>query len=214
MASAPGVEKIARLGRRKVYLDDEERFVFPSPVQIAEQGQRPLADLRLGLSSRPRNIFLMAISLTRDPQLVELRETPRLSTGEAVRLLDSYRGIGPKIAGCVALMCLDKLDAFPVDRWVQRALAHCDLSAMPDRLAERARSGRTLTEAQQYRVAEWAREHFGQYAGYADQHLFHWIEPHKDRVGRNGVCPLCGPGQVPTGRRDEWRRALCPDATP
>ena len=126
-SAVASVEKIARLGRRKVYLDDEERFVFPSPVQIAEQGQRPLADLRLGLSSRPRNIFLMAISLTRDPLLVELRETPRLSTGEAVRLLDSYRGIGAKIAGCVALMCLDKLDAFPVDRWVQRALAHCDV---------------------------------------------------------------------------------------
>ena len=180
------VEKIARLGRRKVYLDDEERFVFPSPAQIAEQGQRPLVDLRLGLSSRPRNIFLMASCLTRDPLLVELRATPQVSTGEAVRLLDSYRGIGPKIAGCVALMSLNKLDAFPVDRWVQRALAHCDLSAMPDRLAERVRSGRTLTEAQQYLVADWAREHFGQYAGYVGQHLFHWIEPHKDRLAGTG----------------------------
>ena len=187
------VEKIARLSRRKVYLDDEERFVFPTPAQIAEQGQGPLVDLRLGLPSRPRNIFRMANHLSRDPRLVELRETPRVSTGEAVRSLDDRPGIGPKIAGCVALMSLDRLDAFPVDRWIQRALAPCDLSAMPGRLAERVRSGRALTEAQQYRVAEWAREHFGQYAGYANQHLFHWIEPHKDRAGRNGVCPLCGP---------------------
>ena len=126
----------------------------------------------MGLSSRSRNIFRMAIDLTRDPLLLE-------RSGDAVRLLDSYKGIGPKIASCVALMSLDKLDAFPVDRWVQRALAECDLSAMPNRLAERVRSGGILTEAQQYRVADWAGEHFGQFAGYANQYLFHWIEPHK-----------------------------------
>ena len=159
---------------------------------VAEQGERALADLELGLSSRSRNIFLIGIYLTRDPLLLELGGDTEISAAEAVRLLDSYRGIGPKIAGCVALMSLDKLDAFPVDRWVQRALAHCDLSAMPKGLAERVRSGRTLTEAQQYRVAEWARDYFGSHAGYGNQYLFHWIEPHKERVGRNGVCLICG----------------------
>ena len=40
---------------------------------------------------------------------------PEVSGGEAVTLLDSCRGIGPRTAGCVALMSLEKLDAFPVD---------------------------------------------------------------------------------------------------
>ncbi len=173
------VESIAQLGRRKVYLDDDEWYVFPGPAQIAEQEESALADLRLGLSSRSRNIFRMAINLTRAPLLLERTAAPQLSAVEAVKLLDSYPGIGPKIASCVALMSLDKLDAFPVDRWVLRALAECDLSAMPPGLAERVRSGRTLTQAQQYRVAEWAGEFFGQFAGYANQYLFHWIEPHK-----------------------------------
>ena len=173
------VESIAQLGRRKVYLDDDEWYVFPGPAQIAEQGESALADLRLGLSSRSSNIFRMAIYLTRDPLLLELSGDPEISAAEAVRLLDSYRGIGPKIASCVALMSLDKLDAFPVDRWVQRALAEYDLSAMPPGLEERVRSSRALTEAQQYRVAEWARECFGDFAGYANQYLFHWIEPQK-----------------------------------
>ena len=82
-------------------------------------------------------------------------------------------------------------------RWMQRALVQCGLAAMPERLAERVRSRRTLTEAQQYRVAEWGRGYFGEYAGCANQYLSHWVEPHKERVGRNGICPLCGPG--PTG---------------
>ena len=112
-------------------------------------------------------------------------------------MLDSYRGIGPKIASCVALMSLDQLDAFPVDRWVQRALSRCDLSTMPVGFAGRVTGPRPLTDAQQCRVAEWARGHFGEYAGYANQYLFHWVEPHKERVGRNwtaavGTIPVPG----------------------
>ena len=38
---------------------------------------------------------------------------------------------------------------------------------------------RPMTQGQQLQVAEWARDHFGPYAGYANQYLFHWAEPHK-----------------------------------
>ena len=188
------VERIAQLSRRRVRLDDDERQVLPGPAQIAEQGEKALTDLGLGLSSRPRNIFRMATCLSRDPLLLELKEAGDMAGDKAVKLLDSYRGIGPKIASCVALMSLDKLGTFPVDRWVRRALSLCDLSMMPAWLAERVRTSRTMTEAQQYRVAEWARENFGQYAGYANQYLFYWIEPHKEMVAGNGVCRICGTG--------------------
>lgn len=187
------VETIAQLSRRKVRLGCEERYIFPRPAEIAKEGERTLAQLGLGLSARPRNIFLMSTHLSRRSLLLELRGAP---SAESVRRLDSFRGIGPKIAGCVALMSLDKLDVFPVDRWVQRALDRCDLAAMPERLAERVRSCRPLSEVQQYRVAKWAREQFGDYAGYANQYLFHWIEPHKERVGRNGVRRVCCTGPV------------------
>ena len=188
------VERIAQLSRRKVHLDGDERYVFPGPVQIAEDGQRALTELGLGLSSRSRNIYLMALRLSLDPLLLDRTAVQEMSGREAVVLLDSYSGIGPKIAGCVALMSLEKLDAFPVDRWMQRTLTQCDLREMPERLAERVRGLRTLTEAQQYRVADWAGAYFGQYAGYANQYLFHWVEPHKERAGRKGACPLCAAG--------------------
>ena len=102
-----------------------------------------------------------------------------------MRRLSNCRGIGLKIAGCVALMSLDKLDAFPVDRWIRRALDCCDLTAMQNELADRVRcTSRPMTLGQQLRVSKWAREHFGPYAGYANQYLFHWAEPHKNRAPR------------------------------
>ena len=85
----------------------------------------------------------------------------------------------PKIANCVALVSLDKLDAFPVDVWVRRALAKCDLAGMQSDLEEKVKGTRTLTSSQQHRIAEWARTRFGPYAGYAGQYLFQWVEPRK-----------------------------------
>lgn len=182
-----GVEKIAHLSHRRVRLVEEERYIFPGPAEVAERGDQALKQLGLGLSSRARNIYLMADYLAHNSLLSELGGEPQVvSASEAVQLLDNYRGIGPKIANCVALMSLDRLDAFPVDRWVRRALARCDLSSMPDRLSDRVTGRKALTETQQYRVAEWARDHFGEYAGYANQYLFHWIKPEKECARRDG----------------------------
>ena len=114
---------------------------------------------------------------------------PEVPGLDAVRELDRHRGIGPKIASCAALMSLDKLDAFPVDRWVQRALAKCDLSEMSTGrvdLAKRMANPGKLSEPQQYTVAEWARGQFGEYAGYAGQYLFHWVESIKKPPRRGG----------------------------
>ena len=162
------VERIARLSGRTVRLDGEERYLFPTPRQPNAAGRESLDDLGLGLD-RARNIFLMGIQICYDQTMLDRAAGPGVPGCEIVRLLDSYRGIGPKIASCVALMSLDKLDAFPVDRWVQRALSCCDLSTMPVGFAGRVTGPRPLTDAQQYRVAEWARGHFGECAGYANQ---------------------------------------------
>ena len=57
----------------------------------------------------------------RTPRLEELAR-PGVHYGEARLRLMGCEGIGPKIADCIALFALDKLDAFPVDRWVRRAI--------------------------------------------------------------------------------------------
>ena len=54
---------------------------------------------------------------------------------------------------------LEKLEAFPIDVWVRRALAEWYFPGQkppPDRV-----------------MLEWAMEHFGRYGGYAQQYLFH-----------------------------------------
>ena len=82
----------------------------------------------------------MAQKIARDPLMLDRLGESSAHGHDIVRQLDEYPGIGPKIANCVALMSLDKLNAFPVDRWVLRALARCDVSAMEPGLAKKVRS--------------------------------------------------------------------------
>ena len=176
-------ETIAELSAHTVRLDGDCRPVFPGAEILAGRASADLSALELGLD-KPRVILRLARWLADDPQGLSRLAGTSVSTEDAVRRLDGFPGIGPKIASCVALMSLDKLDAFPVDRWVQRALASCDLSSLPTALAQRVRGPRILTGPQQYRVAEWARTRFGRYAGHAGQYLFHSVEPRKERARR------------------------------
>ena len=67
-------------------------------------------------------------------------------------------GIGHKIAACIALFGLDKVEAFPADTWVKRAVA----GYFPN---QKQPAGDELVM--------WAQNYFGKYPGYANQLLFH-----------------------------------------
>jgi len=65
-------------------------------------------------------------------------------------------GVGPKVAACVALFGFGRLDAFPVDTWIDRLLAEGYGLAGWDRRA----------------LARFGVAHFGAAAGLAQQYLF------------------------------------------
>jgi N-glycosylase/DNA lyase len=88
-------------------------------------------------------------------------------------LLKVY-GIGNKIADCILLFSLEKLDAFPIDVWILRALSryyswlfneHENNFKMIDRIT-----------INQYKVlSATIRNYFGKYSGYAQQYIFYYM---------------------------------------
>lgn len=137
-----------------VALNGEARPMFPTPEQLAEGTEDQLRGLKLGF--RSPNLVSAAMRVT-DAGLdaANLRLAP---SSYAKRHLMTYQGIGPKIADCVALMSLDKLEAFPVDTHIRRLVGNLWFSG----------------EAQpsDAKLVQWAQGHFGKYAGYAGQFLF------------------------------------------
>ena len=151
------VEKVAaRLGH-PLDLDGEVRHTFPTPDIVLEAGKEPLVELGLGMDRHSK--IVAAAERIRDGRLdLQYLSQPKVCYAEAKRRLKGCYGIGDKVADCISLFALDKMDAFPVDRWVERATADyfpCQEKPTGDELVM------------------WAQDYFGKYAGYANQPLFH-----------------------------------------
>ncbi len=76
-------------------------------------------------------------------------------------------GIGQKVADCILLFSLEKLDSFPVDIWIARAISNYYANLFDGQLFEDKISPKT------YRLLSTKmRKYFGPYAGYAQQYLY------------------------------------------
>lgn len=129
-------------------------YAFPSPGAVAAAGENRARKLGLGfrapyITKAARIVAEGAISLE------ELREAP---FDEARAELMSLEGVGEKIADCVLAFSLGKHEAFPVDRWVRRALE--EWCGMP-------------TSLNNSKASDWARARFGDDGAYVNQYLFH-----------------------------------------
>ena len=171
------VEKIAAQSRCTVCMDNDVRFIFPTAEQVTRVGLPALRDLRLGLE-RAGNLFAAAHQVRDGALNLDGLSGMDTSSIDAARRLDACPGIGPKIANCVALMSLDKLNAFAVDLWVLRALEHWNYQQKGCRTVKKDSKGKyQLYDSIHWRLINWAQDCFGKYAGYAGQYLFHGIEP-------------------------------------
>ena len=137
-------------------LDDHLDYTFPIPEKLAGVGEMPLRALKMGF--RARYVAQVAERIARgEPSLEALRKVSYL---EAREVLMTLPGVGEKVADCVLLFSLEKLEAFPVDRWVRRAVEEWYLD------------GETLNYNA---LRSWALDRWGTDAGYAQQYLFHRI---------------------------------------
>ena len=80
-----------------------------------------------------------------------------LNARELKRELLKYKGIGPKVADCIALFGFGKTGSFPVDTWVEKVYFE-DF-------------GGTLKNRD--KISEYFVNEFGEYSGYIQQYLFY-----------------------------------------
>ncbi len=125
---------------------------LPTWAAIAEAGETRLRAAKLGY--RARYIYQTARFLAERPGLLECTEAA--PTEEARARLLELPGVGRKIADCTLLFGAGRLEAFPIDTWVEKILTR-----------SYQLEGWKLTQLQ-----DFARIHFGSASGYAQQYLF------------------------------------------
>ncbi len=127
---------------------------LPTWAELAHIPESELRSCLLGF--RARYIKATALFLAARPGWLEATE--HLPYNEAKARLLELPGVGEKVADCVLLFGAGKLEAFPVDTWILKAMTrHYHLDGW--------------SPAQ---VAHFGRIHFGPLAGLAQQFLFAW----------------------------------------
>lgn len=181
------ISNICQRYGEKVAFDGQEFFLFPSPDALSRATPTDLEACGLGYRAR----YVKNISELVDSGYIDLEELRLHDYARAKELLTeevlgkkTLMGIGPKVADCVLLFSCDKNSAFPIDVWMARVLATeyptLFRGEVGSKLASKVAGQTSLSEATYEQVSSIAREYFGEYAGYAQQYLFHHARTKED----------------------------------
>ena len=163
------VESISKTAGTKLNSEGSEYFSFPTPTQLSELTE---SDLRgIGLGFRAKYVAKTTNIIFRNN--INLLDMRKLPYDETLDFLNSLPGVGDKIANCVLLFSLDKLEAFPIDVWIQRVLRERYLPV-------------NKTHVPNSKLRSWAQNRFGPFSGYVNQYLFHSRRLAGSKIQRNG----------------------------
>ena len=161
---------LSRRFGEKIVLDGMEFFTFPTPERLVAASAKDL--LACGLGYRAK--YVQETSKRIFENSFELESLSQLPYLQAKKQLCGFAGVGPKVADCVLLFSLGKTEAFPVDRWVERVILNHYVEKLPSELAQRLRRRDGLSNSEYGKLNAFGREYFGEYAGYAQEYLYHY----------------------------------------
>ena len=155
------LQKLSQKFGEKKILHGKEFFLFPKPEKLANASIANIA--KCGLGYRTKYVKKAAIAVNEG--MIDFSSLKKLDYLEARNELCQVFGIGKKVADCILLFSLDKLEAVPLDRWVLRILQKYYSK-------EFQVTTKTITDKTYDNLHDKIVEHFGKYAGYAQQFLF------------------------------------------
>jgi len=146
---------------KKIIFQEKEFYLFPEPENLANASKNDL--LNCGLGYRVRAVKEAALNVSN--RQIDFDFLKRTNYQNAKDILLQVYGIGNKVADCILLFSLEKLEAFPLDRWVLRILEKYYTKKFQ-------LEGKSLTEKKYEQIHKQIVNYFGPYAGYSQQFLF------------------------------------------
>lgn len=147
------IKRIRGIVERFCQLFGEERnggFDFPTAQRLASATPEDLAPLRAGFRAK----YLLDAAQKVASAEVDLSLIPQLPYEKASALLQKIHGVGPKVADCTLLFGFYRLEAFPLDVWMKRAMKTLYPQGLPSEILP--------------------------YRGIAQQYLFHYSRMHPE----------------------------------
>lgn len=155
------LEKISKKFGTKLVVQNEEFYLFPKPEKIAKASINEIKTCGVGY----RAPFIKEAAKMVTSKKINFEYLKNSDYNETKRNLRLIPGVGNKVADCIMLFSLNKLDAFPLDTWMIKILEKYYSN-------EFHIETKTITEKQYEILHKKIVDYFGPYCGYAQQFLF------------------------------------------
>ena len=143
------IEKLCLKFGEKIY---DNFYTFPKASVLATLKESDLNDIKCGF----RDKYILDAARKVSNLEVDLAKISKLAIKDARNELMKIKGVGPKVAECELLYGMHRLEAFPIDTWMKKAL-------------------KTL-------FSDISIENLGQYAGVAQQYIFHYFRMNSKEI--------------------------------
>jgi len=155
------LEKITKKFGKKVKIQNKEFFLFPEPEKIAKATIDEIKSCGVGY----RAPFIKEAAKMVILKKIDFEYLKKCDYHEAKKNICLVPGIGNKVADCIMLFSLNKLESFPLDTWMIKILEKYYSK-------EFKIETKTITQKQYELLHEKIVNYFGPYCGYAQQYLF------------------------------------------
>ncbi len=153
------VERLSERYGKKIEFEGDVYHAFPTPQELINVSVEKYREL--GFGYRDKYIY-DAVNKVFSGE-VDLEKLFDYDRDHTIKELMKIKGVGKKVASCIALFAYNKYDAFPIDVWIKRVL-------------EKMYSD----EVKGYdSIDDFIDQYFGKYSGVAQQYLFYYARENK-----------------------------------
>ena len=96
--------------------ENQEFFLFPKPEKLANASINEIKSCGVGYRAK----FIKEAANMVQCKKIDFEYLKKCSYNEAKKEICQIPGVGNKVADCILLFSLNKLEAFPLDRWMIR----------------------------------------------------------------------------------------------
>ncbi len=175
------IANICRLLGGRIEFEGKIYYSFPESTAVAKVDKESL--LRCGLGYRAEHLLEAVKHIVSRDVVLEALLNIDYETAKRVLLANrggrkTLPGVGPKVADCILLFSLEKMEAFPIDVWIRRAVLtfypHLFNTDSSRRVVSNLQNSSSIGSAEYEAVSKTMRRYFGRYAGYAQEYLYHY----------------------------------------
>ena len=150
------IERMSKNYGQAIEFRGKQYYTFPTPEELSKVTVENYR--KLGLGFRDVRVYeTVQKTLSKEIDLDKLRIETNIDLLREELL--KIPGVGPKVADCIMLFALKKYQVFPIDVWVKRVISELYFENQ---------------EQKPKIIQKFAKEHYGELAGLAQQYLFYW----------------------------------------